>query len=458
MVTLNRLQNELKLVFFDVRTGGKRLVMTERSTAWIDVCDVFANVRDMFTFPSGLDQFFWISDRDGWQHIYRYDYSGTLINQVTRGRWSVTRIDGIDPKARAIYYTSTEVSPLQRHMYSVRFDGSGSRRLTQTGGTHEIEMSPDTRYYFDRWSSITHPRQVELWATGEGKLRTFEDNAPASEWLATHAYRPSEILSFTTSDSVRLDASILKPLPFDSTRRYPVILAIYGGTGAQQVHDVFGTAGWNQWLAQQGYVVVGVNNRASNNYGSAFMKVAYKRAGQWQARDFAETATFLKTLSYVDGSRIGIMGNSYGGYNTIYAMEMYPDIFSVGVANSAVTDWRLYDAICTERYMGLPDDSVYDAASAIRNADRIKGRLLVIHSMMDDNVHPQHTMQFLTAATNAGVDVDVRIYPPGRHGSAYNQASSFMIRQVSFEFLERHLKGKTPVVQPPFSDPAGLSF
>jgi len=440
MVTLNRPQNEMKLFFFDVNTGGKRLAMTEHSSTWLDVYDFYAGVQDMLTFPAGINQFFWISDRDGWQHIYRYDYSGKLVNQVTRGRWSVTRIEGIDPKAQTIYYTSTETSPLQRQMHSVRFDGSRPRRLSQPPGTHDIDMSPDTRYYFDRWSSLSQPRQVELWATDRQKLRTFEDNTRVSQWLATHAYSPTEIFSFATSDSVRLDASMIRPVPFDSTRRYPVVFAIYGGPGSQQVYHTFGTNAWNQWLAQQGYIVVGVNNRASNNYGSAFMKLSYKRLGYWEAHDFAETARYLRTLRYVDGSRVAVVGTSYGGYATIYTMEMYPDIFTVGIANSPVTDWRLYDTIYAERYMGLLDESVYDEASAIKHAGRIKGRLLVIHSMLDDNVHPQNTMQFLTAATNAGVDVDLRIYPPGRHGAAYNQASAFLIRQATFDYLERHLK------------------
>ncbi|MBI2537841.1 MAG: S9 family peptidase, partial [Gemmatimonadetes bacterium] len=444
VVTLNRPQHQMKLFFFDVHTGGKRLVMTERSETWLDVYDFYAGVTDMLTFPAGTSEFFWISDRDGWQHIYRYDYSGKLLNQVTRGRWSVTRIEGIDPRTQTIYYTSTEASPLQRQMYSIRFDGSRLRRITQTTGTHDINLSPDTRYYFDRWSSLSQPRQVELWATAAKKLRTFEDNARVSQWLATHAYSPTEIVSFTTTDSARLDFSLIKPLPFDSTRRYPVVFAIYGGPGSQQVYHAFGTSTWNQWLAQQGYIVVGVNNRASNNYGSAFMKVSYQRLGYWEAHDFAEAAEYLKTVRYVDGGRIAIMGGSYGGYATIYTMERYPDIFTVGIANSPVTDWRLYDTIYTERYMGLLDETVYDEASAIKHASRIKGRLLVIHSMMDDNVHPQNTMQLLTAATNAGVDVDLRIYPPGRHGAAYNQASAFLIRQASFEYLERHLKGGLP--------------
>jgi dipeptidyl-peptidase-4 len=442
VLTLNRRQNELKLLFFDVHTGGRRLVFTQTSKTWIDIYDFFAGVQDLMVFPAQLNEFFWISDRDGWQHIYRYDYSGKLVNQVTRGAWSVTRIEGVDPVGRMVYYSSTQASPLQRQLYAIRFDGTRPRRLTETPGTHRVDMSPDTRYYIDRWSSTRQPRQVELWATGSKKLRTLEDNAHVTEWLTSHAYAPTELFSFTTSDSVRLDGSLVRPVPFDSTRRYPVILAVYGGPGSQQVYDDFGASGWTQWLAQQGFFVVGLNNRGSNNYGSAFMKLVYGHLGRWESHDFAEAARYLATLPYVDGSHIAIMGTSYGGYSTVYTMEMYPDVFSVGVANSPGTDWRLYDTIYTERYMGLLEDNQdgYLESSAVEDADKMKGHLLLIHSMMDDNVHPVNTMQLLTALANAGHDVDLRIYPLGRHGAAYNLASYMLIMQVSYDHLVRYLK------------------
>jgi dipeptidyl-peptidase-4 len=400
----------------------------------------------MFTFPDGATEFFWISDRDGWQHLYRYDYSGKLVNQVTRGRWSVTRVEGIDTKTKTVYYTGTEASPLQRQLYAIGFDGTRPRRITSTTGVHAIDLSPDAAYFIDRWSSVRQPRQIELWATaGAGrKLRTMEDNAGVTQWLATHEYSPAEPFSFTTSDGVKLDASMIKPVPFDSTHRYPVIFAIYGGPGSQQVYDQFSPNTWTQWLAQQGYVVIGVNNRASNNYGSAFMKIAYKQLGKWEANDFAETAKYLATRPFIDPQRVAIVGTSYGGYATLYTMQMYPDLFQVGVANSPVGDWRLYDTIYTERYMGLlPDNQAgYKASSPIENAGKLKGKLLLIHSMMDDNVHPQNTMQLLTAFTAAGRDVDLRIYPPGRHGAAYDGQSVRLIQQVTAEHLARWLKGE----------------
>ena len=446
VITLNRPQSKMTLYFFDVRTGGRREVMSETSKTWIDVYDFYAGVEDMMTFPSNSNQFFWLSDRDGFQHLYRYDYSGKLVNQVTHGNWSVTRVEGSDARNQTIYYTSTEASPLQRQLYSIHFDGTGERRITTAEGNHRIDMAPTATYFIDRYSSVKQPLQVELWSAAGQKLRTLENNAATSKWLETHAYAPTELFSFTTSDGVRLDGSMIKPIPFDPGKRYPVIFDIYGGPGSQQVYDQFGASGWDQWLAQEGYIVSGLNNRGTNNYGRDFMKVVYKQLGKYEALDFAEAAKYLAKQSYVDPARIAIMGTSYGGYATVYTMEMYPEIFRVGVANSPGTDWRLYDTIYTERYMGLLQDNEkgYVESAPTEQAAKMRGKLLLIHSMMDDNVHPQNTMQLLTALTNAGRDADLRIYPPGRHGAAYNAQSARLIRAVSDEFLNRFLKAPNP--------------
>src|SRR5438128_1277383 len=451
VITLNRPQNVMKLFFFDVSSGGRREVMTETSKTWIDVYDFYAGVDDMMTFPSDSREFFWLSDRDGFQHLYRYDYSGKLVNQVTRGSWSVTRVEGSDAKNQTIYYTSTEASPLQRQLYSIRFDGSGERRITTAEGNHHINMAPTATYFLDNYSSLRQPTQVEIWAASGQKLRTLENNAATMKWLETHAYSPVEIFSFTTSDGARLDGSMIKPVPFDPSKRYPVIFDIYGGPGSQQVYDQFAFSGWQQWLAQEGYVIIGVNNRGTNNYGSSFMKVVYKQLGKYEALDFAEAARYLARQTYVDPNRVAIIGTSYGGYSTVFTMEMYPELFPVGVANSAVGDWRLYDTIYTERYMGLLGDNLkgYVASAPIEQAAKMRGHLLLIHSMMDDNVHPQNTMQLLTALTNAGRDAEVRIYPPGRHGAMYNGTSARLVREVNDAFHARYLRTASAATRAP---------
>jgi dipeptidyl-peptidase-4 len=302
-------------------------------------------------------------------------------------------------------------------------------------------MSPNGKYYLDTWSSLQQPKQVELWSTDGRKLATLEDNAATSQWLETHAYSTPELFRFTTTDGVQLDGSMIKPVDFDPNRRYPVLISIYGGPGSQQVYDQFENDGWYQYLAQQGYIVIGLNNRGSGNYGRDFMEVVHKKLGEWESHDFAEAARYLATLPYVDGERIGIQGTSYGGYMAIYSLLRYPDVFRMGIANSPITDWRLYDTIYTERYMGLlaENEAGYDGSSAMPMADRLAGHLLLIHSAMDENVHAQHTFQLLTALTQAGKDADFRFYPPGEHGAAFDRASFITMNEVYTNALCEHL-------------------
>jgi dipeptidyl-peptidase-4 len=439
MIVLNRKQNTMKLLFFDVNTGGSRAVMEETSPTWIDVYDFYAGVQDLMTFPERSHEFLWVSDRDGFQHIYRYDYSGKLVQQVTKGAWSVTRIEGANPATQTIYFTGTNPSPLERQLWEIKFDGTGLKRLTTAPGRHSINMSPNAKYFIDTWSSTTHPKAVDLWAVAGGKLRALETNAPTTQWLATHEYSPTTMFSFKTSDGAKIDASMIRPSAFDPTKKYPVVFAIYGGPGSQGVYNQFAASGWEQWLSQHGYIVVNVNNRGTNNYGRDFMKVVYKQLGKYESTDFAEAAKYLKTQPYVDASHIAIMGTSYGGYSTLITMEAFPDLFSVGMANSGVADWRLYDTIYTERYMSTLEDnpSGYERSSVVANAAKLKGHLLMIHSMMDDNVHPQNTMQLLTAFADAGKDIESRIYPPGHHGAAYSAVTARLINQAEFDFLTR---------------------
>ncbi len=443
VVTLNRPQNHLQLFFFDVRSGERRLVMEERSEAWIDVFDFFANILHYFYFPEDVREFFWISDQDGYNHLYRYSYDGELLNQVTSGDWVVTRVEGIDPESRTIYYTGTEESPLQRNLYAIGFDGRGKRRLTPEAGNHSIDMSPSTAYYIDTWSSTTRPRQVELWSTeGTGsRIATLEANAQVSEYVRQAAYSPNELFSFTTTDGVELDGSMVRPPNFDPSVRHPVVVSIYGGPGSQQVYDEWATDGWSQYLAQQGYIVVGLNNRGSGNYGRDFMEIVYGELGRWEAHDFAELSRWLATQPGVDGERMAILGTSYGGYMAITTLLRHPGVFRLGIANSPLTDWRLYDTIYAERYIGLvaDNDAGYEASSVLSKVDALQDQLLLIHSGMDENVHPQNTMQLLTALAVAGKDAELRFFPPGAHGAAFDYTSYVTMHEIYTNALCEHV-------------------
>lgn len=443
MIVLNRAQNDLKLYFFDVTNGNKRLVMEEKNDTWVAIFNFYTDVNDMMFFPEKLREFFWVSDRSGYYQIYRYDYDGKLINRVTNGNWDVIKVMRINGADKTIYYTSAEASPLEENLYSIRFDGKREERLSRAAGYHQFDMSPNCKYYIDTYSNTVQPRRVELCNNDGEIIKTLEDNSSVEKFIQTHDYSPRQLFSFTTSDSVKLDCSMVKPFAFDSTKKYPVILAIYGGPESHDVYNSFELSGWDQWLAQEGYIVVDVNNRGIANYGSGFMKIVYKKLGYWESHDFVETARYLASLPYVDGSKVAIMGTSYGGYSTVFTMLTHPGVFKVGIANSPVTDWRLYDDIYTERYMGLlPDnDSGYTRSSAVTYADSLEGKLLLVHSMMDDNVHPINTMHLLTALGNAGKDVDLRIFPPGAHGAVYNIQTRLLLLRTYDEYLNLYLKG-----------------
>ncbi|MDZ7716932.1 MAG: DPP IV N-terminal domain-containing protein [Balneolaceae bacterium] len=442
IVHLNRPQTELTLTFHDVNTGSGKLIMKETSEKWIDVFDFFAGINHLFFFPKDKEEFYWISDRDGWSHIYRYDYSGNVKNQVTKGNWEVTYVHTVNYEDGRIYYNSTEESPLERHLYSVAFDGSDKKKHTQAEGNHNITMGDNAKFYVDRYSNVSTPRQVELWDTNGEKLETMVTNESVKEYITNHVYAPRELFSFTTSDGQKLDGYMIKPIDFDPEKKYPLILNIYGGPGAQGVYNSFESSAWTQYLAQEGYVIVNVNNRGSGGYGSDFEKIVYKQLGKWEARDFAETAKFMAKKPWVDGDRMAIRGHSYGAYMTTYTLFTHPDVFDVGIAGAPVTDWRLYDTIYTERYMGLLENNEegYKQSAPTTHASNLKGKLLVAHSTMDENVHVQNTMQLMTALASNGKDADLRIYPPGAHGVAFNSASYFLLYETYTKYLNTHLK------------------
>lgn len=442
IVHLNRAQNHLKLLFSDVANGDSHLIMEETSDAWIDIFDFFAGINHLFFFPKDREEFLWISDRNGWSHIYRYDYDGNVINQVTDGQWEVTFVHTVDYDNNRIYYTSTEESPLERHLYSINLDGENKMKHTKVPGTHDISMGPNAKFFINRYSNTSTPTQVELWSTTEGQIAVLEDNQQVLEFVESHVYAPRELFSFTTSDGQKLDAYVIKPMNFDSTKSYPLMLNIYGGPGAQGVYNSWESSGWTQYLAQEGYVIVNVNNRGSGGYGSDFEEIVYKQLGKWESHDFVETARYMAEKSWVDSTRMAIRGHSYGGYMTTYTMLTHPGVFKVGIAGAPVTDWRLYDSIYTERYMGLIENNKdgYIQSASTTHAANLEGHLLIAHSTMDENVHVQNTMQLLTALTSNGKDAALRIYPPGAHGVAYNAASYFLLYETYTEFLNRWLK------------------
>jgi len=441
---LNRAQNHLTLYFSQANSGKTSRILEEKDDqGWVDVFDFFANTNDLMLFPTNRKEFFWVSGRTGRQHIDVYSYEGKLLRTLTQGDWDVTSLQAFDSKNNRILYSSTEVSPLERHVFSVSLDGKTKQRLTPESGVHRVHVAPQGTFFIDAFSSLQHPRKVVL-RQGQGQIvHTFEENQAVSEYIGKIPFAARSLQKSTTRDGQMLDIYLVKPHNFDPSKKYPLVLTIYGGPGSQSVYNEWAGNAWEQWLAQQGYVVASVNNRGSGGYGQRFMQKVYQNLGYWESQDFVDVAQNLaKENAWVDGSRMAIQGHSYGGFMSSYTLLNHPGVFKVGLVGAPVTDWRLYDNIYTERYMGLLAENAagYQKTVLAKSAKNLQDKMLLAHSMMDDNVHVTNTFQLVKGLTDAGKDIDLRIYPPGNHGVAYNMESRILLYQTYFDYLERHLK------------------
>jgi len=443
VVWMNRAQNHLKLYLFDVKSGEKKMILEETNEAWIDIFDFFAGELHFFYFPEEMDSFFWISDRDGYSHVYQYDYEGELVGQVTSGAYDVVAVKAIDPAKKTLYYLSCELSPTDRQLYSVKFNGKGKKQLTTAPGNHQVNVAPAGRYFIDSYSSVETPASMDLRDSKGKVIMDLAGHDRALAHLEEYEYAPRELFSFTTSDGQKIDGYLIRPMNFDPSQSYPLLMAVYGGPGSQGVYNSFETSGWTQYLAQQGYVVANINNRGNGGYGSAFEKVVYKQLGIWETHDFAEAGLYLSEKSWIDRERIGIMGHSFGGLAAGMSLLLHPEVFKAGIVTAAISDHRNYDCVFSERYMGLYEgnEEGYKNSSMAALAENLEGKLLLIHSLLDDNVHPQNTFQFNKALIDAGKRFDLKIYPPGTHGVAYDMPSRIHLYTEYLQWLNENLKG-----------------
>ncbi|HLP10600.1 MAG TPA: S9 family peptidase [Flavobacteriales bacterium] len=437
IVHINRKQNHMQLFFADIKTGDAKKIFEEKSETWLEVFSFGATIMHYFYFPQKTKEFFWKSERDGFSHVYRYDYEGKLINQVTSGNWDVVKVVYTDDAKKLAYYTSTEVSPLEAHLYVVGFDGKGKKKLTSVPGHHKINFGG--KYYIDTYSSTTMPKQVDLCDASGKVVKELENNVSVIDFLKDHVYAKAELVQFTTEDGQKIDISIIKPTNFDPNKKYPAVLDVYGGPEHQSVFNQFETNGWRQYMAQKGYAIVQVNNRGSSGYGLKFKSCVYAKLGHWECYDFAQTAKYLAKQSWIDGQKIAIKGHSYGGYTSAYSIFNYPDVFAAALVTAPVSDWRIYDAIYTERFMGLEGENKtnYDKSSVLPYVKNLKGKMLLVHSTYDDNVHVRNTMQLLSALVDNRKDVDFKLYTHGGHGVAHNFSSYVLLQQQYVDFLEK---------------------
>ncbi len=452
VVWLNRAQDRMKLYMVDVETGKMEVILEEESDAWIDIFDFFAGELHLFYFPEELDEsFFWVSDRDGYSHIYHYNYDGDLQEQVTSGEYEVIGIKAIDPHKKKLWYLSTEVSPLERNLYSVRFNGKKKERITEMPGNHRVNVSPNGSYFIDTYSDTETPSLTDL-RDDRGRLITnLAGPERTTAYLEEYQYAKRELFSFTTGDGQEIDGYLVRPMDFDPEGSYPLIMTVYGGPGSQGVFNSFESSGWAQYLAQRGFVVANINNRGNGGYGAEFEKVVHQQLGRWETHDFAEAALHLAENSWIDRNRIGIMGHSFGGFSAGTSLLLHPDVFRAGIVTAAISDHLNYDCILTEKYMGLYKDNTegYEESSMVHQAGKLEGRLMLVHSLLDDNVHPQNTFQFAKALIDNGKKFDLKIYPPGNHGVAWDMNSQVFLYTEYLEWLEKNLRQKEPLSRDP---------
>ncbi|MCD8172199.1 MAG: S9 family peptidase [Alistipes sp.] len=405
---LNRLQNRLELLL--CRDGfNPEVIHTESDRRYIERPD-----ETTVTFLP-RDRFIIQSERSGYRHLYLHTIDKGVTDTLTRGNWEV--LDLISVTGDRVYYLSNEGSSIRNNLYSVKLNGKGKNKLTDENGVWSIAPSEGFRYFISRFSNVSTPLQVRLHDARGKVLRTLEDNSQLAETLQNRRVPRKEFFRITTERGTALNCYVIKPLDFDPAKKYPVMMTQYSGPGSQSVQDRW-SMDWTDVLVQEGYLVMCVDGRGTGGRGADFRKVTYRNLGGPEVEDQISAAKYMATQPYVDPDRIGIYGWSYGGFMALNCILKGNDIFKMAIAVAPVTSWRYYDTIYTEIYNGLPEDNPhgYDNNSPVNFADRLKGRLLIVHGTEDDNVHFQNAMAMADALIRAGKDFDMMICPDDNHG------------------------------------------
>ncbi|MGH7544631.1 MAG: S9 family peptidase [Gemmatimonadota bacterium] len=431
---LNRHQNRMELKMADVRTGESRTVTTDADSAWLDVHEPI--------WLEGGKRFLLLSERDGYAQLTLYDRDGTLVRKVTTGAWDVLDVYGVDEKAGVVYFTGAADGPLGRPLYRIGLDGKGFRRISSAPGTHDVLFNPTFTLYVDVTSRAGAPPVQSLRSADGSLVRSLAANPDLDETLLGLGLRSPEFLKVPLGNGVELNAYVIKPPDFDPSKRYPLVVYVYGGPGSQTVTDAWGGDRylWHQVLARKGFLVASVDNRGTGARGVAFKKVTYLRLGQIESEDQIAAARYFASLPYVDPERIGIWGWSYGGTMAALCLLRGDGVFKTAIAVAPVTDWRLYDTIYTERFMRTPKENPdgYARGAVVTYADRLRGSLLLVHGTGDDNVHAQNTIQLVQRLEEANRQFDLRLYPNKTHSISGSAARVNLFTWMT-AYLEENL-------------------
>ena len=436
IMTLNRHQNRFDLYMANPRSAICKVAIRDEAEQYIKE----QAYSDIAFYPEHIVM---MSERDGYNHLYLYTIGGNLVKQITKGEFEVKDFLGWDQKANVFYYTSNEGSPLRTAVYKI--DGKGKKtKLSTRTGTNSALFSKNLNYYINTYSSAQTPTLITLNNNKGQEMVTLLDNKELKSKTAQLNMPTKEFFSFKTSEGVELNGWMMKPANFNPSKKYPVIMHQYSGPGSQQVLDKWGIGSFGDGgmfeavMCDKGYIMVCVDGRGTGGRGAAFEKCTYLSIGVKEATDQAEAAKYLSTLPYVDGSRIGIWGWSYGGYNTLMSMSEGSGAFKAGVAIAAPTDWRFYDSVYTERFMRTPKENGdgYQASSAISRASKLKGKLLLIHGSADDNVQLQNFMEYSEALVQANIQFDTQIYTNRNHSIFGGNTRNHLMNRVANFFLQ----------------------
>lgn len=426
----NRAQTWLELIAF-TPAGEGTVLLKETTKAWVERQEMPLWLKD--------GSFLWQSDRTGFRHVYRYAGDGTLQNPVTEGEFDVTEVHGLSSGGDGLNFSGKVRSLRDTDVCRVGLDGKGMKRLTDEAGQHmQVRWSADGKWFLEYWTDIDTPVRQHL-RDADGKIVRVIDANPSPMWAIVKKGKVS-FQQVPTRDGFQMESMMILPVDFDPAKKYPVMLFLYGGPGIPTIRNAFSRdLVFYHFLAQQGYVVWACDNRSASGRGWGAAWGVYKNFGQQELEDQLDGLNWVKSHTWADASRIGLHGWSYGGYMTLYAMT-HTDAFKCGISGAPVSDWRLYDSIYTERYMGLLNENAkgYATSSPITRVRNLAGKLLLIHGTLDDNVHPQNSMQFLDAAQQAGVPIEFMMLPGSDH-SPRAPGHRYAVYKSMWDFISRSL-------------------
>lgn len=440
VMTLNRWQNELKVLHCDVKNNTVQTVLSDISDTYLDV--TFAHE---LIYLDDKEYFIYSTESSGYKHYSRYTIAGKKVNQITKGKWEATSLVGIDQSQETpkLYYMSNEGSSLENHLYRVDIRGKKKEQLTTEKGWHSVDMSPDFTAYFDSYSSSEKPLAIAMKRLdGSGEIKVLEQNQQLDSLASVYDFAKKEHLDLLAADKTPLNAFILKPNDFDASKKYPMLVYQYSGPGSQNIRNSWGASHfyWHQMLVQQGFIVVCVDTRGTGGRGAQFRSMTYQQLGKIEVEDLIAVAKQMGAESYIDEDNMGIWGWSYGGYTTALAMMRGNGIFKAGISVAPVTNWRFYDTIYTERYMRRPSDNPgYDENAPNKLASNLQGNYLLIHGTADDNVHFQNALSLEKALVEAGKPFDSFYYTDKAH-ALYGKSTRVHLFEKMTKYFTEHLK------------------